>query len=450
MSTFTPKSRRSLLSSPAFVQAPFIKVTIGEQSFGVYERSGHGEKRKDGSYSAYNVRYPQFIKSLHITKINGQVNQYTLNLVYPVRENDDPNYFEKVLSQAGSTKYGRKIIFSYGDSAMPNYVYKDEEAIITGVTTSFNFESSSISYTIKATSTGLLGKIGARTFPRRKIIPSEEIKKLFLGSQSLQEIFRGMPPDMFSLSNFIDSDDVEVEVETKINISELDYILYLVSCMKSKSSDKDNSSGELYTLVIHDDTSYENVNYNSYTNVLGEVISGPYFTVRKVTTQNSHSEAYSIDVGYNTSTLVSSFVINNNENYSIYYDYANDFAPVKYVRTIGSDGHLQDEYRPAVTSENILFTPTQEDINWWSKVTKYPISGTITIRGLLRPALLMQYIRVNIIFPGGTNGQPSEEVKDTYGTRQHIYSGLYLITQQNDSISESGYSTTLSITKIDS
>ena len=61
------------------------------------------------------------------------------------------------------------------------------------------------------------------------------------------------------------------------------------------------------------------------------------------------------------------------------------------------------------------------------------MSASITIQGLLRPATLMQYVRLNVIFPGGN---------------KHISSGLYLVTQQTDSISESGYKTTLNLTKI--
>jgi hypothetical protein len=45
----------------------------------------------------------------------------------------------------------------------------------------------------------------------------------------------------------------------------------------------------------------------------------------------------------------------------------------------------------------------------------------------------MNYVRLNVIFPGG---------------RKHISSGLYLVTQQQDVINESGYRTTLSMTRI--
>lgn len=46
----------------------------------------------------------------------------------------------------------------------------------------------------------------------------------------------------------------------------------------------------------------------------------------------------------------------------------------------------------------------------------------------------MQYIRLNVYFPGGG---------------KHISSGLYIVTAQVDSISESGYRTTLELTRID-
>ena len=66
-------------------------------------------------------------------------------------------------------------------------------------------------------------------------------------------------------------------------------------------------------------------------------------------------------------------------------------------------------------------------------MTKYPINATITIQGLLRPATLMQYVRLNVVFPGG---------------HKHVSSGLYIITKQVDDISEQGYKTTLSMTRI--
>jgi hypothetical protein len=67
-------------------------------------------------------------------------------------------------------------------------------------------------------------------------------------------------------------------------------------------------------------------------------------------------------------------------------------------------------------------------------MTKYPIKASITIQGLLRPAMLMSYVRLNVIFPGGN---------------KHISSGLYLVTEQKDRIDGSvGYKTTLQLTKI--
>ena len=89
--------RRSLLSSGARVQVPWIKVTIGNYTFGVYSRVGVEKKNDNDFYqSTYHVQYPNFVQSLDITKINDQVNQYTLALSYPVTQTDEPNFFEKV------------------------------------------------------------------------------------------------------------------------------------------------------------------------------------------------------------------------------------------------------------------------------------------------------------------------------------------------------------------
>ena len=54
------------------------------------------------------------------------------------------------------------------------------------------------------------------------------------------------------------------------------------------------------------------------------------------------------------------------------------------------------------------------------------------IRGLLKPALLMEYIHLNVYFHG----------------HKHIASGLYIITKQSDRIDKGGYKTTLNLTKI--
>ena len=65
-------------------------------------------------------------------------------------------------------------------------------------------------------------------------------------------------------------------------------------------------------------------------------------------------------------------------------------------------------------------------------MTEFPISATLVIKGLIRPALLMTYLRVNTYFYG----------------KKHVSSGLYIITKQEDKIDGSGYRTILSLTRI--
>ena len=139
--------RRSLLSPTVRIQIPWIKVTIGTFTFGAFSKVPASDKDdQDHYWTTYNVQYPNFVQSLDITKINGQVNQYTLILKYPVTQTDDPNFFEKVFSSVSKT---RKIVFSYGDISLPTYIYKDEEAIITDVNSQFNLLSPSIISVLK-------------------------------------------------------------------------------------------------------------------------------------------------------------------------------------------------------------------------------------------------------------------------------------------------------------
>ena len=101
----------NLLSNPARVETPFIEVQIGDHTFGVRT-------------SATQITFPNFIRSIQITKINGTVNRYTLTLDYPITSNEsDPNFFEKVLSSVADT---RKMYITYGDLSTPTYIYKKE------------------------------------------------------------------------------------------------------------------------------------------------------------------------------------------------------------------------------------------------------------------------------------------------------------------------------------
>jgi hypothetical protein len=354
-------------------------------------------------------------------KINGQVNKYTLEIDYPITQFDDPNFFEKVFSSVSRT---RKIIFTYGDAETPAYVYKDEEAIITNIQQVFNLQGSTIKYTISAVSSAALSTDGSLTKPApgHKVKPSDEIKKLFRSNKSLQNTFTGMSASR--LEDFIAGDDMQVNIESKQNISAIDYLNYLVSCMMPAGS-APGLSKEIYVLTIYDDS------ITSADRSLSK--KGPYFKVSKVSTIQDHSDAYEIDVGINTSTIVRSFQIEKSENYSIYYEYQKLAHPENYVRRINGDGEWEDVYAPTSMAKPDKYKTDPSDQIWWTKATQFPINATIQIQGLLRPATLMQYVRLNVIFPGGN---------------KHISSGLYIVTKQVDVINGNGYATTLNLTRI--
>lgn len=65
-------------------------------------------------------------------------------------------------------------------------------------------------------------------------------------------------------------------------------------------------------------------------------------------------------------------------------------------------------------------------------MVQFPISATLTIKGLLKPAILMTYVKVNVLFYG----------------RPHTASGLYIITKQTDTVDSNGYKTMLNLTRI--
>lgn len=413
---------KSLLSSQARIQVPWVKVTIGEYTFGIFdEKTKSWGKNQAGFYDMFSIQYPQYIQSLEVVKINGQVNQYALTIKYPITQFDDPNFFEKVFSSVSRT---RKIIFTYGDAETPAYVYKNEEAIITKVSQTFDLPNSAITYKVEAVSSAALTTDGSITMlsSGSKVKPSEQIKKLFKTNKSLQNTFTGMKTS--DLDTLIAGDDMAVEIESKYNISAIDYINYLAGCMIPIGSGP-GLSKEIYILTIHDDS------ITSSDKALSK--NGPYFEVKKVSTIMDHGDAYEIDIGTNTSTIVRSFQILKEENYSIYYEHQNLAHPENYARRINADGLWEDKYAPTSMAREAKFDTKSSDQIWWTKATQFPINASITIQGLLRPATLMQYVRLNVIFPGGN---------------KHLSSGLYIVTRQADSINEGGYTTTLGLTRI--
>jgi hypothetical protein len=420
---------QNLLSQEARIQVPWIKITMGAYTFGVFA-DANTKKNEQGVYSQFDAQYPNFVQSLNIVKINGQVNQYTLQITYPVKSTDDPNFFEKIFSSISST---RKIVFSYGDMSMPNYLYKDEEAIITGITQQFNLVGATINYTIKAVSSAALASSGAFTFTQTRGVPSKIIKDMFQNpTYGLGKIFTGMDPNR--LNDWIDSTDGEVDLEAKVNISPLDYINYLTSCMIPAGETTQETPTSVYILTFHDDTTYDRL----YTGT--PLLPGPYFKITKVTSIIEHADAYEIDIGYNTSTIVRSFSIEDNENYAILYNYNAELAPEQYSMKLSRAGKWESVYSPMMASANTVHQTRAEDKTWLSKVTKYPISATIQVQGLLRPVQLMKYIRLRVLFPGASGK----------GGNLHMSSGLYLITKQVDDIGPSGYYTTLNMTRIGS
>lgn len=411
----------ALLGTTARVETPFIKIKIGDYFFGHYSKSSVSSSDSRGVYTLNKITYPNYVQSLNVQKINGTVNKYTLKLAYAITEKDDPNFFEKVFASASET---RRIVFSYGDLSTPNFCYRDEEAIITDVTNDFDISSSKIIYTVSAVSAGKLSSFGSYSFPGKVAKPSDEIMRILYDSRyGLLDVFYGMRNrNLVEQSGLILANDKVVKIESKTNISVLDYLSYLVTCMSNASSSNSVIKKSIYSFIVVDE--------------INDKFRGPYFKVveLKKSSLDSYSTAYSIDVGFPSQNVVTSFKVDNDESYSIYYNYSDELSDSNYVQRINDKGEIEEIFAPAISSGNALRITTEADKTWWTRVTQYPIKATITFKGLLRPAILMTHVKLNVYFFG----------------RKHICSGVYVVTEQTDSVSFDGFKTTLKMLRIDS
>lgn len=422
MADITRESNRvgSLLASTNRVEAPFVRVKIGNYSFGVFERKGIKTNQKNGVVSELAAKYPNYVQSLSVKKINGTVNQYKLTIKYQINEDNDPNFFEKVFSSVSDSL---RITFTYGDAMLPDYVYRDEEAIITKITNQFDIVGASITYTIEAVSTSSLSLSGTYTFPSATMKPSDRIKQIIWNSKyHLTDVFKGMRDrSLVEMSNFIASDDKIVKIPTCTNMSVLEYIAFLVSYMNPTGSTTNSALKQnVYSLMTYEDTQ--------------EQYGGPYFKVQKVQRATSTLNqlcTYNVDIGYPSANVITDFSIANNQNWSLFYKYNRDLGNSDYLTRIDTEGKIEKIFSPQLT--NIHFEMNQSDSTWWTKVTQYPVEASITLRGLLKPAILMQYVKINVWYFG----------------KLHISSGYYLITSQEDSISVGdGYKTTLKLLRV--
>lgn len=406
----------SLVSTQNRVESPFIIAKIGKYTFGHCSNMADRGKMK----AALKVTYPNYMDTLNIVKVNGTVNTYTLKMIYAITEFDDPNMLEKVFS---SVSRSREITLSYGDWNAPAFIYREETAIITKVTSNVDFNASKISYTINCTSSSLALKAGAFNFAARTAKPSDVIVELLENeAYGLKTIFSGMRNlTKVANSNLIAHDDKKVKIDKKDSINILDYVSYLVSCMESQDDKGGGVKSTMYYWAAYDDISNE--------------FGGTYFRVQRVAVgakYNLSYNTYEVDVGYPSGSYVTSFSINSDDTWSILYNYGDDISLPQYTYSIDRNGNITDQYAPTVTRSSSSLTTTSASKNWWSQVTQFPITAKLTIKGLLRPALLMSYVKVNTYFYG----------------HKHISSGLYIITKQEDSISSGGYQTTLSLTRI--
>lgn len=408
------KEGTNLLSYPSLVEAPYIILQVGNYKFGSYS--------KESINNTLNINYPNYIQGMTVKKINGQVNRYTINLVYQISYGDDPNLIDKIFGIVG---YGT-VKISYGDWASPTFVYREEEAIITKLSSDVNFASSQITYTLECTSNSLVLASGYFDFEKINAKPSDRIKDILFDRQyGLQDVFTGMSNKTMVLQkNLIASDDKVVEIEAKHGIDPLSYINYLVTCMSSVTNTDDSPiKDSTYLMSIHDDT------YGD------EHLNGSYFKVTKVTRSNeilSTADVYSVDIGFPSNNMVTSFKLKNNNSWALLYNYSDTVNTSEYAYSIDNKGNLVTTYSPAVATSANHFKMTESQKTWWTNMTQFPVKASLTIKGLVRSSLLMSYIRVNAYF---------------YGQR-HISSGLYIITKQTDNISGVGYRTELELLRI--
>lgn len=382
------------------VESPFVTVKIGGITL--------------GNYGSKFDKYPNYINSLNITKTNGSINEYEIQLVHQIRVGDDPNRLDKLLSK----NQFNKITITYGDSSSGG-TFEDTEAIITNVNMTRDYASSRITYTISATSAGNYVTSHKMNFPKFKGKPSERIFWLLYESPASEELKKAFP-GMASRSEvasrgLIPTNDRPVSIQQKVGIDPITYLNYLVSCMSNASDKNPILKNSTYFIYYRDKEGKSDFQIKE---------------VKKEDASNNYNAVYEVTVGYPDDNNIFSFDVSNEKGWAIMYNKTLSSVSDEYVYTIENNGDTKRIYSP--TLEKTTQRLSVYDSNWWSYMVGFPITATLTMRGLLRPAFLTNYIKINVVFYG----------------QKHITSGLYTITEQKDTLSGGGFRTTFSLVRV--
>lgn len=378
------KKGADLLQFPSLVEAPLVNIDFNGYVIGTLGNTGDA--------------YPNYITSIDVNKMNGKIHQYTIQLTYGIRLGDDPNLIDELLSSVGYTK---PIKILYGDASNPSMLYKEESAFITEVKMNENVGSSSINYTINAISASANLLASQHVYPTRVDKPSNIIKEVIRTDKAIKESFPLMTEAFISQNHLIPSDDMTIKISGMQDVDAITYINYLTSCMQSMTGDKTYA-----------------VNY-----------CGDYFSI-DVISKDGSNDFYEIDIGY-PSSIVMDFAIKENTYWPAVYEY-NASIPGQWNYSINNSGDVIKRQELNLTKNKRFNVTTMTDAQWWKQVTEYPITAGLTIKGLVKPIILGSYIKINTLFYGEVD----------------LASGLYFVVGQKDTLTSSGYRTTLELLRV--
>lgn len=394
------------------VEAPYVMLSIGGYTI--------------GTYGASDDKYPNHIESMQISKTNGQINLYTINIIHQIRFGEDPNVIDKILA---SHKF-KKIGIVYGDSTSQQE-FREADAIITNVKCNRDYASKKLSYTIQATSAGQLVTTYTTNFSSVTDKPSNVIRNMFYGggtvSNLLLNAFPGMQNQlMVEQYGLIPTNDRVLNIEAQDGVNPIEYINYLVANMSNATQNGTIRDSLYYVNYRDDNTSKFGGSYVQINEVQRKAEQVKY--------DGKSANIYEVTIGYPDDALVLDFQINTDLCWSLLYDKAGHGANIgtisEYSYSVDNEGVVTRDYSAPLLSTSDTMNEISK--NWWTHQVNFPIQAKLTIRGLLKPSMLTDYIIIDVKFYGQT----------------HIASGIYTITSQTDSLSANGFRTTLGLTRI--
>lgn len=397
------------------INTPFVEFTINGTTFATYKNQDY--------FMQMSCTYAG-VGNDPIVMSGGQGNQFSIQLVYMPKPNQDPNYVDELL--AGVTADNKLCTLRFGYSGIPGYNLTSStyDCIITGY--SLTLQNNFLYYTIQCVSQGLIFREKRFTFYKGKDVnPIDWIYRCW--SKSGVDKYYGLEIDQ-DIYGHVEEMDIGYNKDNEGNIidntntlADVTVFQFLTTILENvKDRDDDNA---VYWYELCDSTDKKVVMIHR--------------TVIESDDNLEKLASFTFDWGGNhqdnsTNNLVLGFECDYKGEMNIAVSDKNFFEKKFGIDSTGNELYASGYNNYEYLVPDYLRVDYARNSKFWSRAVTWAYTAQLEILGVPADIPIGAYIEVNPLIYG----------------RKHHTAGVYAIVGARCDISASGFRTNLSLMKL--